>query len=153
MIHDTNKGDLDGYLNQLKGKGWAEANDEYRLPPYYMDFQFNTDTTLQITFHKEDVLAWPKDRIPDIPAMTKGFLVQVDYNSDMPDYLQLYAVGLSEDNIAEYGKLLVSKCFTDDGYLNYTKNGGTLNGKKYSKLTIWFENNGDDEWMINLDGE
>lgn len=153
MIHDTNKNELDEYLKLLKSEGWNESNEQYKKPPYYICFQFNADTALQITVYKDDVLVWPKDRIPDVPPLTAGTLTQVYFDKDYPDALQLYVEGLSEDKIMEYEKVLLSEGFNKDDDKYYSKTGSTLNGKEYSKISMWFDSNGPDEWMINLSGE
>lgn len=150
LIKDTGKADLDEYISQLKSAGFEEINNNsFRKGIYDVEFQFNSDTILQISSYKADIFEWPKE-LAGIPPITKGNLTAVTGPSDeYPDGVQLYYINLTEDDLMQWGKDLKAKGFEVDG-LVISKNNVDFNGKTYNSLNLQMQENGSDEWIIDF---
>ena len=150
LIKDTGKADLDEYISQLKSAGFTAINsNSFRKGIYDVEFQFNSDTILQISSYKADIFEWPKELV-GIPPITKGNLTAVTGPSeDYPDGIQLYYINLTVDDLMKWGKSLEAKGFEVDG-LAISKSNADFNGKTYNSLYLQIEENGSDEWIIDF---
>ena len=150
LIADTSEADLEEYKAKLVSAGFQLVNgSDYRKDAFEVKFQFNTDTTLQISSYKEEAISWPK-ALAGIPPLKKGILSSViEPPEGAPDTVQLYFVNLTQPDIDEWVKELEAKGFTGDS-TGLSSSSATLNGKAYGSLYVQIQENGTDEWMIDF---
>ena len=85
-----------------------------------------------------------------VPEQKKGTLTGlIEPSEEMPDYLQLYYINLTRQDIVAWLQELQKAGFTVEG-LGAAKANMTLKGKTYPPLSIQIENNGETEWMIDF---
>ena len=151
IIEETNQSDLDRYIAQLKAAGFEDKGDgAYRKDLFEVKLQFNSDTILQISSSKINVLEWPTTLLVGIPIMNKGVLTEVlEPGEDMPGYVHLYFTDLSRQAVEAWLQELKRAGFTVEGNSAYKANAN-LGGKTYTSLSIQVEDNGPDEWMVDF---
>lgn len=147
LIDNTSQKDLDAYIEALKANGFTEEGDRFIKDLFYVEFQFNATSILQISSNKEDLVEWPDDFLGFMPPVTEGYLVTVSPPSDEEPYGDLYFIDLTEDEILTWESTLEDKGFTID-YGSYSKSDVTLNGKKYKHLSAFFESNGGNDQIL-----
>ena len=151
LIENTNKADLSRYIALLKAAGFEEKNsDTYHKGLFDVRVQFNSETILQISSSKISGLEWPTALLKSVPEQKKGTLTgMIEPSEEMPDYLQLYYINLTRQDILVWLQDLQKAGFTVEG-LGASKAKMTLNGKTYQSLSIQIEDNGETEWMIDF---
>ena len=151
LIENTTKAGLDKYISQLKAAGFEEKNsDTYHKDLFDVRVQFNTQTTLQISSSKISGLAWPTAFLKNIPEQKRGTLTGlIEPSEEMPDYLQLYYINLTRQDVVAWLQELQKAGFTVEG-LDAAKANMTLKGKTYPSLNIQIQDNGETEWMIDF---
>jgi predicted lactoylglutathione lyase len=148
VISETNEEDLDAYIKDLEKAGYVKKSGRYCKGLYEIDYQFNSDTVLQISVYKEQEQKWPKELLGDVPALQKGNLVSIiEPSEETGNYGDMYFINLTEDDIKEWEKSLEAKGF-EVSDKSYSKKDVKYMGKSYSALEIYFESNGDDEWNL-----
>jgi hypothetical protein len=151
IIENTNQGDLDKYIAQLKAAGFEVKNGNiYHKGLFDVDLQFNAKTILQISSRKIKGFEWPAKLLSGIPELKKGTLTNIiEPSEDMPGYVQLYYVNLTGDDVRAWFVELQKAGFTlEDNFAEKTK--AALQGKSYKTLNIQVEENGTNEWMIDF---
>jgi hypothetical protein len=152
LIDKTGQADLGSYVARLKAAGFEQkATNEFRKGAFKLSFQFNSKTMLQISSYRDKVEAWPRALIPGVPELKKGYLTGIILPSeDMPGYIQLYCIGLSQDDLNAWLAQLAAAGFkVQDGQA--TKPGMTMKGKQWKMLSIQPGENGPGEWMLDFD--
>jgi hypothetical protein len=153
LIRNTSKEDLEEYRSELEAAGFTPGNnDGLHNDLYDVEFQMNSDSILQISSYKTVSEKWP-EALSDIPPVGSGNLSVVDgANEDSPDSMTLYYINITGDKLEAWGQELAKKGFTvDNGSI--TAENIKFNGKTYAKVTIWYEENGNDEWYVYFEFE
>ncbi|HET7839411.1 MAG TPA: hypothetical protein VFL04_06595 [Rectinemataceae bacterium] len=151
LIDKTGQADLDSYAAKLKAAGFEQkGSKEFRKGIFRLAFQFNSKTILQISSYRDKVEAWPSALISGVPELKRGYLTGIILPSeDMPGYLQLYFIGLSQGELdAWFAQLAAAGFKVQDG--SATKPGMALQGKKWKLLSIQAGENGPGEWMLDF---
>ncbi len=151
LIEDTSKADLEKYIIDLKAAGFEEKNsDTFHKGIYDVVLQFNGDNSLQISSKKEKTLEWPEALLIGVPELKKGALTGIiEPNADMPDYVQLYIINLTKEDLLVWLKDLEVSGFSVEGE-NASKDNVELKGKTYKSLSVQFQENGSGEWMVDF---
>jgi hypothetical protein len=151
LIDGTNQSDLDKYISQLEAAGFEKAGSKkYHKGLYDIGLQFNTDTILQISSTRIKTLEWPKAFLAGIPELKKGALTNmITPTNDMPDYVQLYFINLSQAELDAWLADLGAAGFTIDGG-SATKANMKLKDKTYKSLYIQPGENGMNEWTLDF---
>lgn len=151
IIEETNQADLDKYITKLKASGFEEKNtDTYHKDNFDVKLQFNSNTILQISSSKITGLEWPNAWLKDIPEPNKGTLTNmIEPSEEMPDYLQLYYINLTPEDVNAWLQALKKAGFTIEGH-SASKANVNLGEKSYHSLSIQIEDNGPNEWMIDF---
>jgi hypothetical protein len=151
IIEETNQSDADKYTAQLKAAGFEDKGDgTYRKDLFDVKLQFNSNTILQISSSKINVMEWPKTLLVGIPEQKKGALTEVlEPSEEMPDYVHLYFTNLTGQDVDAWLQDLKKAGFTIEGH-SASKTNVSLGGKTYKSLSIQVEDNGPDEWMVDF---
>ncbi len=151
IIERTGKADLDKYLVMLSAAGFEKVqSDVYRKGLYEVRLQFNSSTILQISSSKHSTTGWPTGLLNGVPEVKKGTLTNVlEPTDEMPGYVQLYYINLSEADLNAWLAELKGAGFKLDGH-SASKAKMALKGKTYKMLDIQAEDNGVNEWMIDF---
>jgi hypothetical protein len=151
LIEETNQSDLDKYIAQLKAAGFEEKSSlNFHKDLFDVELQFNSNTILQISSNRITVIKWPKTWLVGIPELQKGALTSmIEPCEEMPDYLQLYFINLSQEDINAWLQDLKKAGF-ETGSDNASKTNVKLGGKTYKSLYIQLQENGTNEWMVDF---
>ncbi|MCX7773930.1 MAG: hypothetical protein N2376_12545 [Clostridia bacterium] len=147
LIDGTSKDDLEAYTKELEKNGFYEDNGRYVKGVYSIEFQWNSDTILQISSYKEKVLSWPEDILKFVPPLEKGYLTNVNAPAEDNPYGDLYFIGLTEEDIKAWEEVLKNEGFTVDSG-TYSKENVKSGGKSYKHFSAFFESNGTNEWIL-----
>jgi hypothetical protein len=151
LIEQTNQSDLDKYIVQLKAAGFEEkSSTTYHKDLFDVELQFNSNTILQISSNRIQVLEWPKTWLDGIPEQKTGALTGViEPSEEMPDYVQLYFINLTHTDIDGWLQDLKKAGFKVEGD-GASKGNVSLGGKTYKSLDIQIQENGTNEWMLDF---
>ncbi len=151
IIEETNPTDLEKYITQLKTAGFEEKNTEtYHKENFDVKLQFNSPTILQISSSKIAGMEWPKVWLKGIPEPNKGTLTNmIEPSEEMPDYLQLYYINLTPEDVDAWLQALIKAGFSVEEH-RASKANVSLGEKTYQSLRILIEDNGTNEWMVDF---
>jgi len=151
LIGETKQADMDAYIAKLQAAGFEKiSRDTYRKDLFEVALQMNSATILQISSCRMNVEPWPSAMMPGVPELKKGHLKSVTKPSeDSQDYASLYYTNLSKDDVDAWLKQLAAAGFTI-GDFGGERADMSLGGKKYNKLTIQIQDNGNDEWIVDF---
>lgn len=128
ILVETERKELEEYLDQLEGSGWYVTRDD-RFPMarnknISLNFQFNSKTLLQISVYEQKQGSWPADELPsDIFAPEKGTLVgevvisDIGERKDSAYYFTYDYEGLSNEDVGKYMQKLIDKGWQGDEYM------------------------------------
>ncbi len=151
LVRETSEADMQEYEEQLVAAGFEkQGSDRYHKDLFDVELQMNSDTILQISSYKTETVEWPSE-LSAIPPIQSGALSSVDGPEDeYPNSMMLYYINTKVEDLRAWGQLLAAKGFTVDGD-SISSGSIQFNGKQYSSASIWYEENGDNEWMIYFD--
>lgn len=152
LINEVSKADMEAYEKELLDAGFTlDGTGRYHKDLFDVTLKMNSDTILEISSYKTEVIGWP-EALSAIPPVNAGDLDIVDFNEDVPDSIALYYINLSREKLEEWRKALGAKGFNVEEDTMKTENI-SFNGKTYAKASIWYEENGTNEWNVYFEFE
>jgi hypothetical protein len=151
IIEETNQADLDKYIAQLKNAGFEQIDEAtFRKDLFEVKVQFNSNSILQISSRRINVMAWPSKWLNGVPEPKGGVLIQVDEPSEeMPGYVHLYIINFHREKVDAWLQDLKKAGFTIEGD-GASKANMSLAGKTYKSLSIQLQENGSGEWIVDF---
>ncbi len=148
LIRDTGEADLEEYRKEMEAAGFTPGNNHgYHKDLFDVEFQMNSDNTLQISSYKNVTEGWPK-ALSAISPINGGDLTVIDgANEETPDSMNLYYINLPAEELGTWRQELGKKGFNVEND-TITAENIQFNGDTYSQAEIWYEENGDKEWNI-----
>ena len=162
LIVDVSVKDVEEYEKELEAAGFtggssrvaSDNESRFHKDLYDVELKMNSDTILEISSYKTEIVEWPK-ALSDIPPVKAGNLTYAyGANEEQPDSIQLYYINLTPEELTKWRQELVKNGFVEsdcyDNYGSLNAENKKINGKTFATVNISYEDNGTNEWNIDI---
>lgn len=160
LIHEISKEDVTAYEKELVAAGFTVESERnlshndsvFTKDLYKVTIALSADNSIELRSYKEQTTDWP-EALSAIPPIGAGDLVSADAPEETtPGSMQLYYINLPKEKLKEWRKTLSTKGFNVEEDTMKAENI-SFNGKTYAKASIWYEENGTNEWNVYFEFE